>query len=122
VHDDLVFWLPFAPGLLVYDPHAGPCSGTCFGGLLRNNEFQSRHGFEAAFEELAGCQVLRHIRIIEPLLEQDLVVGRPVEEWRLGEVVEHAVAVNAHLEVGRRAPLDLVQRRTRVWRRIGGHI
>lgn len=109
VNDDLILLaLSFPPSLLVDHPHACACPRARLGRLLRDDELESGHGLEAAFERFSRCEILRHVWVVQALLEDNLIVGCLVVEGRLGEVVQHTVTVNALLELGRCAPLNLV--------------
>lgn len=95
--------------LLVDDPDSCAGVGARLGGLLGHDELEPGHGLEPAFEELPRGEVLRHVGVVETLLEEDFIVRRLVVEGGEGEVVEDAVVVDAAFEGGGRSPLDLVE-------------
>lgn len=101
------------PGLLADDPDASAGAGAGLGGLLGDDELEARHGAQAALEGLARLDEVIHGGVGHGLRHDEGVVGRALEEGRLGEVEEDRVGVEAahggH-DVGG-VPLDLVEDR-----------
>lgn len=100
-----------AARLLVDDPDAGAGAGGHLGGLLGDEELQARHGAQAVLEGLARLDDVEHVDVVHGLARQHGVVGRRVEERRLGEVHQYRVRVEAphHGNRLRTTPLDLVE-------------
>lgn len=110
-HNLILLLIPLPPRLLPNHPDTRPHPGPGLGGLLADDELEPGHGAEAALEGLAGLDEVVHGGIVHGLGDDDGVVGRALEEGRLGEVEEDRVGVQAaHLGEGLGgAPLDLVE-------------
>ena len=115
--DNLVLVLvPLPPRLLPDNPDTGAHAWPGLGRLLAHDELETRHGPEAAFEGLTGGYQVAHGEVVHGLGHDDVVVGRTLEEGRLGEVEEDGVGVEAThgLDDLGRPPLNLVEGRI-IW-------